>query len=150
MIYLLIECLNSTKSTNDTLCITEFLDDLQSVIGPLSTNNIVSTVSAVLNGSETVSIPKNYTCNDCTQATWAIIKQDYPSVTSNANITGPIANTCGQAFLNGSQPSDIVESSGTAKPSAGAALGSHITYERFVGVAVVPLVGLLAGSALLL
>jgi hypothetical protein len=138
----------STKSNNQ-LCITEFLDNLQSIVGPLSTNNLVTIGQEIINGNSTVTIPKNDTCNDCTQAAWAIIMQDVPSVASDSTITGPIASTCGESFLNGTKPTDIVESSGSASPSQNAALGTHITYERFVGVAVVPLIGLLIGSAIL-
>lgn len=141
-----VACLET--SSNHSLCVTNVLDDLQAVVGPLSTNNIVSISQGVLNGSSTVSIPKSVTCNDCTEAAWAIIKQDDPSITSDSTITGVISNTCGSDFLNATQPNDIVEATGSATP--GAALGSHITFDRFLGVTAVPLFGILAGSALLL
>lgn len=142
-----IACLADNNS-NKSLCVTEVLNDLQDAIGPLSINNIISTVQGLLNGTETVSIPKNVTCNDCTQAAWAIIKQDDPSVASNTQVTNVISNQCGSEFVQASQPSDIVESSGT--PSPGAALGSRISYSSFAGLAAIPLIGMLAGSALVL
>jgi len=140
-----VACLE-TKA-NNSLCVTDVLDDLQAVVGPLSTNNIVSIGQGVLSGNSTVSIPKSVTCNDCTEAAWAIIKQDDPAVTSNTQITGVISNTCGSDFLNATQPTDVVEAVGSATP--GAALGSHITFDRFLGVAAVPLFGMMAGSSLL-
>jgi len=145
-----VVCLEDNKDSNHSLCVTELLNDLQSDIGTLSINNIISTVQEIVNGTSNASVPKNLTCNDCTQAAWAIIKQDIPSAASDTLVNQTITNQCGSSFASGSQPSDIVESSGSATPSQGAALGAHITYERFVGLAAVPLAGLLAGSALLL
>jgi len=133
--------------SNNSLCVTDVLDDLQAVVGPLSTNNIVSIIQGVLSGNSTVSIPKSVTCNDCTEAAWAIIKQDIPAAASNTQITGVISNTCGSDFLNATQPTDVIEAAGSATP--GAALSSHINFERLFGVAAVPLLGMMAGSALL-
>jgi len=146
-----VACLSDNKSANHTLCVTEVLTDLQSAVGTLSINNIVSAVQGAISGSsQGITVPKNVTCNDCTQAAWAIIRQEVPQAASDTQLTGAIANQCGNDFANGSQPSDIVESSGTASSSPGAALGGHVTFNHFIGLAVVPLVSVLAGTALLL
>lgn len=141
-----VACLEDTKNSN-ILCVTEVLDDLQDAIGPLSVNNIISTAQGVFNGSEQISIPKNVTCNDCTEAAWAIIRQDVPSLASNTDVTNTISSQCGNDFVNASQPSEIAEASST--PSSGAALGSSISFKGFA-LAGVPLIGMLAGSALVL
>jgi len=141
----------SDNSASGTLCVTELLTDLQNIVGTLSINNIVSTAQGIYNGTYTgisASDLKNITCNDCTQAAWAIIKGEFPEVASNSDVTGAISEQCGADFLTGTQPTNILESSG--KPSAGAALGSHVTFNAFIGIALVPLISVFAGSALFL
>jgi len=145
-----VACLEDSKAPGDPLCVTEFLTDLQNIIGPLSINNIVSTVTAIVEGKETVTIPQNVTCNDCTTAAWATIRQDFPALAQDTDVTGPLSNQCGASFINATPPKDIIQSSGTASSSSGAALGMRVSFERLSAVAAVPLVALLAGSALLL
>jgi len=146
-----VACLADNNSSNHTLCVTELLTDLQNADGTLSINNIVSAAQGIINGNSSgVSVPKNVTCNDCTEAAWAIIKQDVPQAASNTQITGAIASQCGSDFVNASQPADIVESSGKASTSSGAAIGGYVSFNGFVGLAVVPLISALAGTALLL
>jgi len=146
-----VACLSDSKASGHPLCVTELLNDLQSSIGTLSVNNIVSIVQGVINGTSSgISIPKNVTCNDCTEAAWAIIKGDFPDLASDNTVTGPISSQCGSDFVTASQPSDIVESSGTASASPGAALGNQITFSNFAGLAMASLVSAIAGSALLL
>jgi len=146
-----VACLSDSKASGQPLCVTELLNELQSDIGTLSINNIVSIVQGVINGTSSgISIPKNITCNDCTEAAWAIIKGDFPDVASNSDITGPISSQCGSDFVTASQPSDIVESSGTATSSPGAALGGQISFSNFAGLVMASLISAIAGSALLL
>lgn len=145
-----VACLSDNKSSNHSLCVTELLTDLQGAIGTLSVNNIVSDVKSAFTGQSNLSIPKNVTCNDCTEAAWAIIKQDFPSVASDTQVTDPLSSQCGSDFVSASQPTDIVESSGSATPSKGAALGGQVTYGNFIGLALAPLISVVAGSALLL
>lgn len=142
-----VACLKDTKSSNNTLCVTEVLDDLQDAIGSLSINNIISTAQGVINGTETISIPKNVTCNDCTEAAWAVIRQDIPAAATNTDVTNAIASQCGNDFVTAPQPSEIVEATGAA--SSGAALGSGVSFSGF-SLAGVPLVGMLIGGALVL
>jgi len=144
-----VACL--ADNSNHSLCVTEVLTDLQNAIGTLSINNIVSTVEGIINGTSSgISVPKSVTCNDCTEAAWAIIKQDVPQAASDTQLTGAIASQCGSDFVNASQPTDIVESSGSASASSGAAIGGYVSFNGFVGLAVVPLISALAGTALLL
>jgi hypothetical protein len=78
------------------MCITEELNNVQNVIGPLSINNLFSSLTSMF--TNPANIPKNDTCTACTQAAFTIAKQDFPSL-FNGNTQQTIASECGPDFI---------------------------------------------------
>ncbi|KAH7913919.1 hypothetical protein BJ138DRAFT_1001353 [Hygrophoropsis aurantiaca] len=114
-----IACLKDTSTS--TLCLTETLTGIQSATTTLSLTNIVGLITKVMSG-QTVSIPQNVTCSDCSKAAYTIAAQNFPSLVSGEQSS--VSSTCGADFTNGQMPTDVQEtaSNTTSTGNTGAAV----------------------------
>lgn len=84
-----------STNNNNTLCLTETLDNLEPYTGPLTASNIESLVSKIVDGS-VPSLPSNVTCTDCTKAAYNIVQKNYGDLVDG--YAGSISSTCGASF----------------------------------------------------
>jgi len=109
-----IACLKDTSTS--TLCLTETLTGIQSATTTLSLTNIVGLVTKLMSG-QTISIPQNVTCSDCSKAAYTVAAQSFPSLVGDAQST--VSGECGADFVNGQMPTDVQETaSNTTSTSA--------------------------------
>ncbi|KAL5524001.1 hypothetical protein ACEPAG_8174 [Sanghuangporus baumii] len=105
------------QSSNDTLCVTSQLTQLEAAEGTtLSISNIFTTWSSILGGGLS-SVPSYITCGDCAKEQYNVIVTAQPAIASNTTVTGPLESQCGSGFLDGSNSSDVVEGTGSAAPT---------------------------------
>jgi hypothetical protein len=133
-------------SSNNTFCATQLLTNLQSVIGTISSSNIVSLLPSIVSGGK--SIPSSVTCNDCTKEMYNIVAHSQPSL--NATISQGFSSECGADFTNGASPTDVFEATGTATAapkSAGFALG--VSRNVVLGIAASSLTAVLSAFVVL-
>jgi len=119
-----IACL---KQSNNTLCATQTLSNLEGVTGPLSLDNLFQLVPSLLTGQASVSLPQSLACTDCLQAAYDIVKTDQPSIASNPTVTNAIQSQCGASFLSNSAPTNILEGTGSAAPTGSGSANGAVT-----------------------
>jgi len=152
-----IACLK--ESSNNTLCVSTVLTDLQTSLGqPLSLNTIIQDAPQIAANPQNVS--KSVLCNECTEGAWSILKQDIPGLASDNVITSVVSQECGADFANStSLPANVAEGTGTAAPtgSLGAtpsgAAGHAVEFvssRALLGIGFSSLVTIFAGSAILI
>ncbi|KAH9895000.1 hypothetical protein C8Q73DRAFT_692621 [Cubamyces lactineus] len=133
-----VVCLSDTNN-NNTLCLTETLDNLEPYTGPLTASNIESLVSKIVDGS-VPSLPSNVTCTDCTKAAYNIVQKNYGDLVDG--YAGSISSTCGASFTDGATPATVSEAADTqveqSTTTANAAAGS------FAPIALGPIFGVAA------
>jgi len=112
-----IVCLED-NSNNDELCVTETLTNIQSTTGTLTLTSLSTLFSSLLGGGS-LSLPSNTTCTSCTKAAYNIANKNYPGLVSGETIA--IEQTCGQSFVDGTNPSGISQ---TANPNAFSTTGN--------------------------
>ena len=83
--------------SNNTLCVTDLLDDVEAVEGTLSVDNILSMLPSLLTGQLT-SLPNSITCNDCVAAMYTTLQKDQPSL-ANSTVQDALESQCGSGFL---------------------------------------------------
>src|ERR1700733_6513822 len=88
------------STSTKTLCVTETLTNIQSILGTLSISNIENVVA---NAMALTSFPTNVTCTDCVKQAYNIFEKDFPSEVSD--ITGPLQSLCGSSFTGQWLPS---------------------------------------------
>jgi len=143
-----IACLKDT--TNNTLCATTLLDDLQQVTGSLSLSNISALPQIVMGSS--FGLPTYITCSDCVKQAYNILKQEVPEVATSTDVTNAFQSQCGSTFLDGTSPSQIAEGTGTAAPSSGSGVSgafSLFSPHALVG-SVVMSISVVAGALVVL
>lgn len=112
-----VGCLKTTS--NNTLCVTTILTQLQTANGILSLSSIVGDVpSAMAGAGASTNVPTYVTCSDCVKAAYNILNQDDQSLASSASES--LQSTCGSSFTDGSSPADVAEGTGTAAPNGSA------------------------------
>jgi hypothetical protein len=115
-----IACLENT-SNNDELCVTETLTNIQTTTGTLT----LSSVSNLLFGGSNVSLPSNTTCTSCTKAAYNLANKNFPGLVSGEK--NAIEQTCGQSFVDGTDPSGISETANSNAFSATSSTGGAAT-----------------------
>ncbi|KAK0195467.1 hypothetical protein F5146DRAFT_922551, partial [Armillaria mellea] len=101
---------------SDTYCVTETLRGIESSVGTLSVDRIVSFLGGQASFS---SLPSNVTCSNCTKAAYNILQEADPALVGNG--TESIQSQCGEAFTDGSSPSGITETAqGASNQNSGA------------------------------
>lgn len=142
------EALCAQDTSNNTLCPTEFLTNLQVVTGTLTLTALESFVNQVVSSS-VPNIPKSVECTDCTKTWYNIVKSAFPAVVSSDAETN-ISDTCGSDFVNGQSPSDVkafgTTSSNTSNDTSNSAAGTQVD-SRLAFVVVAMLSPLLAFAA---
>jgi len=103
-----ISCLKDT--VNNILCVTQTLLNLETVVGPLSLNNIGPAIDSVVFGN--VTIPPSVICTDCNKATFSIFVTNLPALVP-PDAAGALSNTCGAPFIDGTIPSTISQTAQT-------------------------------------
>ncbi|KAF5370757.1 hypothetical protein D9758_001968 [Tetrapyrgos nigripes] len=93
----------------NTKCITQTLNNIQDMVGPLSPSNVMN-IGASLGSSD---IPSNVTCTNCIKEAYNIINQDFPGLLSDAQ--SDLQSQCGASFTDGQTPSGISQSSTDAQ-----------------------------------
>lgn len=113
-----IGCL--VDSTNNTLCATSLMDQVQGVIGQLSVDNIITEVSQGLGAglSQLTSLPSFISCSDCVKEAYNILNQNEPEIATATVVTNALQSQCGASFLDGTSPGEILEGTGSAAPGA--------------------------------
>jgi len=126
-------CLKDTSTK--TLCVTETLTNIQSVLGTLSISNLENVVA---NALALTSFPTNVTCTDCIKQAYNIFVKDFPSEVSG--LAGPLQSQCGASFTDGNTPGDVSDIASTSTSGAALATASFLSRGAFTGVAVAMLV----------
>lgn len=86
------------STTNNTLCVTQTLNNLQSADGTLTISMIMSLIS----GGVPQSLNKSsVACTNCNKASYNLIKQQ-PALLGNTT-TASLQNTCGASFVGQSR-----------------------------------------------
>lgn len=147
-----IACLKT--SSNDTLCASSTLLDVQQYVGqPLTADSAMGAISQILSQG---SLPANLTCTGCTQAAFDTFQADQAMLAANPSVQSAISQQCGADFLSASQPTDVVEGTGSAAPtgSVGSDLSSTgngaisvaLTSGAFLGIVASSVLSVVAGS----
>ncbi|KAF8072177.1 hypothetical protein FPV67DRAFT_1372386, partial [Lyophyllum atratum] len=89
----------------NTNCVTQTLTNLQTLIGPLSIENIIKVASSDFFANTT--IPANLTCTNCIKAAYNTINTDVPGFLGNGM---GVQQQCGASFTDGATPSGISQS----------------------------------------
>ncbi|KAH8119452.1 hypothetical protein DFH11DRAFT_446923 [Phellopilus nigrolimitatus] len=143
-----IACLK--ESSNNTLCVTDLLTDVQNEKGTLSLQAMVSELPQLVVGG---SLPSYITCSDCVKQAYNVLKSDQPSVVaSETSVTNALQSQCGADFLSGSTPSDIAEGTGSAAPTGSSTASSAAAFfsdNVVIGVALSSLTTVFSAVALL-
>lgn len=87
--------------SGNTNCITQTLKNLETVVGPLSINNIIQVVSK---GFDFQTIPKNFTCTNCVKEAYNILKQDFGTLSDAQDAQG-VQQQCGADFTG--EPNEL-------------------------------------------
>ncbi|EIN11516.1 hypothetical protein PUNSTDRAFT_98637 [Punctularia strigosozonata HHB-11173 SS5] len=126
-----IACL---KEYNNTMCVTEELTNLQTVVGTLSVNNIISSISGIV--ANAASIPKNDTCTPCAKAAYSVAEKNFPSLVGSTQST--LQSQCGFDFTDGTMPSnvEVTASSASASSTKSAASALVVPKAGLMGAAV--------------
>ncbi|KZT00475.1 uncharacterized protein LAESUDRAFT_666091, partial [Laetiporus sulphureus 93-53] len=133
---------------NNTRCVTETLDNLQTVTGTITKANAIDIGVSIANG--TIKLPSNVTCTNCTKEAYNLVEENHPNlITSGINNT--IVNQCGSSFVDGVEPTTINQTADAAVSSASTdasgALG--LSMNTALGIAVSSFVVLSSTVALL-
>lgn len=88
-------CLKDT--TNNTLCLTSLLTDIQNEKGTLSISNIVNWVSLVFNG-EATDLPSYITCSDCVKQAYNVVNSQQQAVATSTDVASAFQSQCGADF----------------------------------------------------
>ncbi len=76
------------------MCVTETLTTVESLVGPLTVNNVPSIFGTIMSQTQ---IPTNISCTSCAKEAFNIIKQDVPSAADGIN--RDLGGLCGAAFV---------------------------------------------------
>ncbi|OCH86361.1 hypothetical protein OBBRIDRAFT_783397 [Obba rivulosa] len=110
-----VACL-ADSSNNNTLCVTETLNNIQQATGTLSIDNLESLITQIMGGSlPSLNIPESALCTDCTQAAFEILDQSFTSVVNQTSST--VSSVCGTGFTDGSMPPTVVETANNSTAS---------------------------------
>ncbi|KAF8586696.1 hypothetical protein K439DRAFT_1659511 [Ramaria rubella] len=148
-----IACLKS--SSNDTLCATSTLLDVQQFGGqPLTANSAMNAISEIVSQGGKGSLPTNLTCTGCTQAAFDTFQADQALLAANPSVQSAISSQCGANFLSTPQPTDVIEGTGSAAPtgsvgsnlSANGAVSMTLQNGAFWGFAASSLLSVVAAS----
>jgi len=109
-----VACLKDNSA--NTLCVTQSLNNVQSLLGTLSINNAMNDFAK----AETLtSIPTNITCTDCIQAAYVQIRTAFPDLVSQSGLTTELNSICPSGFTSGSTPSTVSEVAVSSKKNGG-------------------------------
>ncbi|KAL5484981.1 hypothetical protein ACEPAI_7623 [Sanghuangporus weigelae] len=105
------------QSSNDTLCVTSQLTQIEAAEGTtLSIDNIFSSWASILGGGLS-NVPSYIICGECSKEQFNVIATAEPAIASNTTVTSAIESQCGSSFLDGSDQSNVVEGTGSAAPT---------------------------------
>ncbi|OJT09268.1 hypothetical protein TRAPUB_14265 [Trametes pubescens] len=140
-----VACLGDTSS-NNTLCVTETLNNLEPYTGTLTVSNIEAVASQIVAGT-VPNVPSNVTCTDCTKAAFNLVEQNFNGLLSG--FSSDVSTTCGSSFIDGTQPASVTQlasnSTASAAATSNAAAGmftAQFGFAPLAGVAVSALVTL--------
>lgn len=133
-------CLADTSS-NNTLCVTELLTNLQNSVGTLTSTNIESLVNQINQGN-LPNVSSTVLCTDCDKEAYNIIKNDYPDLVST-QVVSEVSTECGATFVDGADPSAVSQSANPSTASPVSAVGSNDALPNFGAVG-----GIIASSVL--
>ncbi|KIK67285.1 hypothetical protein GYMLUDRAFT_238594 [Collybiopsis luxurians FD-317 M1] len=137
--------------TANQLCAVETLNNLQSVVGNLSTSADLSVLNLFADAEKLFANGvQNIACTDCMKESFSIAKANFPSLVADAE---PEAQAlCGASFLDGNLPSTVSQSANDAVFSSASSSSSNagfkITYTAF-GPSIAVLGSAFAAFALL-
>ncbi|KAI0661199.1 hypothetical protein C8Q70DRAFT_1043833 [Cubamyces menziesii] len=138
-----VVCLSDTNN-NNTLCITETLNNLEPYTGSLTASNIDKLVTGIVGGGSIPNLPSNVTCTDCTKAAYNILQMNFGDLVDG--YSGSISSTCGASFIDGASPATVSEVADNqvqqSTTTANAAAGS------FAPIALSPIFGVAATTLL--
>jgi hypothetical protein len=104
-----IVCLKD--NTNKVLCLTETLQAVEKIVGPLSPSNIGPAIEGVVSGQTT--IPSSVICTDCNKAAYNIAQQN-PVLAFPPSATTALSTTCGASFVDGMTPTTVSQTAQNA------------------------------------
>jgi len=124
-------------------CITQFLSNIQDIVGTISLSNVLNLVGSV----SASDFPPNITCTNCNKAIYNVVNQSIPSVSTI--LTPPLKSECGASFIDGASTADVTASASNSIESSTSSASSIV----FGGVSLLShgiITGLVGISALLL
>ncbi|KAK7005623.1 hypothetical protein R3P38DRAFT_3038608 [Favolaschia claudopus] len=105
-----------------TNCITQTLNNIQSILGTLSIDNIGGVVMQALG---TTTLPSNVTCTNCVKEAYNVLNQDFPS--TGGLLTSQLNTECGSGFTGVVQTAKTTGDNNSAKAmTLSAVLGSVV------------------------
>ncbi|QRV95889.1 hypothetical protein RhiJN_23907 [Ceratobasidium sp. AG-Ba] len=129
-------CLRDT--TSNQLCITTTMSMIEQMKGePLNAGTVVSEIPQVLR-NHNITVPKNISCTQCTQAAYTIARANLPSESSVKSWDTFWINQCGDNFISENIPTSIAQ-------TANQTTESPVPSNALPTIAVPPL-GMLFGS----
>ena len=116
------------------MCVTDALTTVQSSVGTLSENNLMTVVTNLIGGNVNSSIlPQSLICSACTQAAVTVLNTNVPGLLGS-DVDSYFSSTCGSSFStssNSSLPSSVSETakgSSFASSSGNSASGALSTF----------------------
>ncbi|KZT27957.1 hypothetical protein NEOLEDRAFT_1239736 [Neolentinus lepideus HHB14362 ss-1] len=145
-----IACLQDANDGN-VMCATELLTDLQDSVGTLSVDKVIQ-VATQVSSSGISTLPSNVTCSNCVKQAYNIANKAFPARASQASSV--LSGQCGASFVDGAQPSGVVEIASTASAAAtskSAAVGraSLVSSSSIFGIAATSLVAVFSAFVVL-
>ncbi|KAI0329200.1 hypothetical protein GY45DRAFT_1325301 [Cubamyces sp. BRFM 1775] len=138
-----VACLSDTQN-NNTLCITETLDNLEPYTGPLTASNIESLVTGIIGGGSLPNLPANVTCTDCTKAAYNILQKNFGDLVDGYAST--VSSTCGASFTDGATPASVTQLADNQTQSS--TTTSNAAAGSFAPIALGPILGVAASTLL--
>ena len=80
------------------ICITKELKGIESAVGPLSMENLVTIFLGGLAGGNS-TIPKELLCSNCVKQAINVVNKDIPGLLSS-DVSSTLSNTCGADFTS--------------------------------------------------
>jgi len=135
--------------SNNSLCITTFLNNAQTATGQTLGLSVIGSLFGNVTqlGNLFASLPPDQLCSDCDKA---IITKAQPffTPTEASSLQSTVSGKCPSNFLDGTIPSDVVQLSNSTAPNSGSSTSK--SGSSGLKVAVGTLLAAVAGASLIL
>jgi hypothetical protein len=95
-------------SSNNQLCVTQTLSNVEAVNGALTTSKLSGILSAVAGGNFSSLTGVNL-CTPCDKQIYNTAKNDFPAIFGQGAIATDVQSACGASFVDGASDPNIVQ-----------------------------------------